>query len=98
MTTDTKAPRHQYDQPRPGRSYCSVVETDCLAPAGYRSGAGIASADGVRRADLHTCGYCGEPVCQRCSTDYGPDGFACDSHDPAELLSWIQRPRRRTRR
>lgn len=81
----------QPQAPRPGRSYCAAVENnDCLAPAGVRAGIGFARLPGVRRADLHTCGYCGEPVCHACSSDYGEAGWACDSHDPEDLLVWLE--------
>lgn len=57
----------EYAKPRPGRSYCCAVETDCLAPAGIATGMGTAGMPGVRRADLYTCVLCGQPVCQNCS-------------------------------
>lgn len=83
--------KHQFDDPRPGRSTCTSVSTyDCLAPAGYRVGSGFASAPGVRRSDLHTCGYCGEPVCNNCKTDFADAGVACDSHSEDELLDWLR--------
>lgn len=74
---------------RPGRSFCSDVSSGaCQAPAGYRTGSGTASASGVRRADLLTCGYCGEPVCRECSSEV--DGKpVCLSHDETELLWWM---------
>lgn len=74
---------------RPGRSYCNDVSSgDCQAPAGFRTGGGFASSPGVRRADLLTCGYCGEPVCARCSSEV--DGKpVCLGHDEEELLYWM---------
>lgn len=88
-TTATVEENH-FLAPRPGRSRCDAVTSyECLAPAGYRTSSGAASVPGVRRADLHTCAYCGEPVCQNCSTSYGDLGRACDSHNEHELLDWI---------
>lgn len=85
--------RHQYDKPRPGRSTCSAVESYyCLAPAGVRVGNRVGAVNGVRRSDLHTCAYCGEAVCQECSSDYRDHGRACDSHSPEELLRWLESP------
>ena len=74
---------------RPGRSFCSAVESnECQAPAGVRSGAGYASMSGVRRADLLTCGYCGEPVCGPCSDEI--DGKpVCLSHSEVDLMLWM---------
>lgn len=90
MTTQV-APKHQYDQPRPGRSYCTPVDSyDCLAPAGFASGMGVGSCPGVRRADLHTCSYCGEPVCQNCSSDTSGLGRTCDTHSADELSDSVR--------
>ena len=55
---------------------CSVVDTDCEAPAGYMDGDGVVS--GTESA-AHTCDACGQPVCANCSTtrrdgEY-PDGL-----------------------
>lgn len=78
-----------YDQPRPGRSYCSQVTSyDCLAPAGYRSGSLLASAPGVRRMDLLTCAHCGEAVCKNCQGDFNGEPV-CNAHEPEELADWI---------
>jgi len=96
MTTATpstveQSQRHQYASPRPGRSYCDAVWSyECLAPAGFRSGLGVGSCPGVRRSDLHTCRYCGEPVCENCSSDHDGLGRVCDSHQPEELPGWVQ--------
>ena len=99
MTTDTaqtnpanqrnQTAAHQYTSPRPGRSRCDAVTSyECLAPAGYRNASGTASVPGVRRSDLHTCGYCQEPVCHNCSTQYG-DKRVCDTHSEDEILDWV---------
>lgn len=77
---------------RPGRSYCSsVTSNSCEAPAGLSTGGGLAGLPGVRRSDLLTCGYCGEPVCRECSSEV--DGQSvCESHDEQELLWWVGVP------
>lgn len=77
------------EAPRPGRSYCSAVDSyDCLAPAGMRTGMGHAALPGVRRADLLTCGYCQEPVCNNCQSEV--DGKpVCLGHDEQELVWWL---------
>lgn len=91
----TQQPRHQYDEPRPGRSYCAVVDYDCLAPAGLSTGAGYASLSGVRRTDLHTCAYCGEPVCERCSTEIKGQRYCTGMHRQDDLDEWVALAERR---
>lgn len=45
--------------------YCShVVDNDCMAPAGFRVGGGVAKGT---RGCRGTCFRCGEPVCSNCS-------------------------------
>jgi hypothetical protein len=80
-----------HEDPRPGRTYCTAVEDyDCLAPAGISTGAGAAGVPGVLRKDLFICGYCGEPVCLKCSTEFGDLGRSCDNHKPEELMDWLR--------
>lgn len=43
---------------------CSVVDEDCVAPAGYRTGSGVSV--GTTPAGHH-CDICGEAVCEACS-------------------------------
>lgn len=43
---------------------CNVSDNGCLAPAGIRSGNGMAEGTRSTRA---TCFVCGEPVCTNCS-------------------------------
>lgn len=83
---------------RPGRSYCSAVESyECQAPAGFRNGRGSAGLPGVRRADLLTCAYCGEPVCAKCSDTMTPPAFfkdqtpvpVCLNHPDDEVAEWL---------
>lgn len=82
-------PKHSYDDPRPGRTYCaSVTSIDCLAPAGYGNSRGTASVPGVRKADLYECAYCCEPVCQKCAVVFG-DRYACALHDPEQVRAWL---------
>lgn len=45
--------------------YCHVVEAQCEAPAGYRTGGG-GVMNGTKSA-RHTCFECCEPVCGACS-------------------------------
>jgi hypothetical protein len=47
---------------------------------------GHASMPGVHRDELHVCWYCGERVCEQCSTSFDDLGRACDAHDERELL------------
>ena len=81
-----------------GRSFCSDVSSqDCAAPAGLRGGMGYASLPGVKRSELHTCGYCGEPVCSACSGEMEPPAFfksqrpvrVCLGHNEDELADWL---------
>lgn len=44
--------------------FCHVADGDCRAPAGYRSGSGIADGDRKTRA---VCVPCGRHVCVSCS-------------------------------
>lgn len=83
---------------RPGRSYCAAVESNsCQAPAGFANGMGHAALPGVRRADLLTCAYCGEPVCRACSDTMTPPEFfrdqtpvpVCLSHPEDHLADWL---------
>ena len=69
------------------RGYCAAVESyECEAPAGYRTGMGSASAP--QQTGLLRCGYCGEPVCSKCSSEV--DGKpVCLTHSEAELLDWM---------
>lgn len=58
---------------------CSVVDSGCLAPAGYLEGGSVITA--VEREQTTCCDLCGEPVCETCSVD-GPDGGrACNYHE-----------------
>lgn len=43
---------------------CHISDRDCLAPAGYRCGGGIAYGDKSCRG---ICARCGQPVCANCS-------------------------------
>lgn len=45
---------------------CSIVNSGCLAPAGYAVGGGVVY--GTVAADMH-CDECGEPVCSNCMGD-----------------------------
>lgn len=47
------------------RRVCSVVDGECLAPAGYRVG-NAGYFEGTRSC-RGTCTICGEPVCSKCS-------------------------------
>lgn len=44
---------------------CSVVDEDCVAPAGYRTDSGVAVGT---TAAGHHCDICGEAVCEACSS------------------------------
>lgn len=48
---------------------CSVVDGDCLAPAGYLTASGAAK-HGTEEADGE-CPVCEEPVCSNCADDQG---------------------------
>lgn len=76
-----------------GRSHCAAADSyACEAPAGYRSGTGWAAAPGVKRSELHTCAYCGEPVCTECSSELTGDlagKRACVTHEDAEIARWL---------
>lgn len=47
---------------------CSVVGTDCLAPAGYSVGGGVVRGTEFLEPDEY-CHECGEPVCANCMED-----------------------------
>ena len=82
---------------RPGRTYCTAVTSpECQAPAGYGTSAGTARLPGVRKDDLLTCAYCGEPVCGPCSRFVRPPVFlrdpasvpVCREHPDEDLSVW----------
>jgi hypothetical protein len=45
--------------------YCSVVEAQCEAPAGFRTGGG--AVFGGTQSARFKCHVCSEPVCGKCS-------------------------------
>jgi hypothetical protein len=56
---------------------CSVVEADCLAPAGMLVGGVVVDCE--PEGEVHSCEDCGEPVCDNCAPhcyckDTGEDG------------------------
>lgn len=46
---------------------CSVVNEDCLAPAGWKVGGAILENPAPNAA--HVCSQCGDHVCSRCSVE-----------------------------
>lgn len=58
------------DEPEP----CSVVNSNCDAPAGYATGDGVIR--GTESAE-YECWFCGQPVCGQCSSTTA-EGRMCD--------------------